>query len=179
MTRRAAFGWDFQSKGNWGSKVGLCHGDKKRRAGCERARGRTQLPKDLPLCSSHFCTDAFEPSWRPKLLSGRISETSVLVCCVSKKKTQPKTGLPQTVKATKLTMCLRKGNVHPDRKHDWKHPDDLGFPFKTYLLLGKQNRPNLHTQDNTFSTIPSLSWDQGLWSEALHHPLIPAHHQSL
>lgn len=116
MTRRAAFGCDFHSKGNWGSEVGLCCWDKKRRAGCERAGGRTQLPKDLPLCSSHFFTDAFEPSWQPKLLSGRIRSNSKRSGMLCLKKTQPKTGLPQTLKAMRLTMCLRKRKRSPGQK---------------------------------------------------------------
>uniref|UniRef100_A0A8C6MGS6 THAP domain-containing protein 1 n=1 Tax=Nothobranchius furzeri TaxID=105023 RepID=A0A8C6MGS6_NOTFU len=65
MTKKqhcAAFGCHFQSEGNKGRDVSL-HSfptGKKRRKQWEDACGRTQLPKDLWLCSQHFSPDAFE-----------------------------------------------------------------------------------------------------------------------
>uniref|UniRef100_A0A8C6LU82 THAP domain-containing protein 1 n=1 Tax=Nothobranchius furzeri TaxID=105023 RepID=A0A8C6LU82_NOTFU len=62
MPHCAAFGCNFQSKGNKGSDVNS-HSfptGKKRRKQWEDACGRTQLPKDPRLCSRHFSPDAFE-----------------------------------------------------------------------------------------------------------------------
>ncbi len=70
MPHCAAFGCNFQSKGNKGSDVSLhCFPtDKKRRKEWEDACGRAQLPKDPRLCSRHFSPDAFEAFSRPQLL---------------------------------------------------------------------------------------------------------------
>jgi len=70
MPHCAAFGCNFQSKGNKNSNVSVqCFpSEKKRRAEWEKACGRTQLPKDLRLCSRHFSPDAFESFCRPQLL---------------------------------------------------------------------------------------------------------------
>ncbi len=70
MPHCAAFGCNFQSKGNKGSDVSLhCFPtDKKRRKEWEDACGQAQLPKDPRLCSRHFSPDAFEAFSRPQLL---------------------------------------------------------------------------------------------------------------
>uniref|UniRef100_A0A671XFB6 THAP-type domain-containing protein n=1 Tax=Sparus aurata TaxID=8175 RepID=A0A671XFB6_SPAAU len=59
MPHCAAFGCNFQSKGNKGTDVSLhCFPtDKKRRKEWEDVCGRTQLPKDPRLCSQHFSPD--------------------------------------------------------------------------------------------------------------------------
>ena len=70
MPHCAAFGCDFQSKGNKGSDVSLHRfpTDKKMRKKWEDACGRTQFPQDPRLCSQHFSPDAFEAFSRPQLL---------------------------------------------------------------------------------------------------------------
>uniref|UniRef100_A0A672L888 THAP-type domain-containing protein n=1 Tax=Sinocyclocheilus grahami TaxID=75366 RepID=A0A672L888_SINGR len=69
MPHCAAFGCNFQSKGNKSSDVSLHSfpSDKKRRKEWEDACGRIQLPKDPRLCSRHFSPDAFEAFSRPQL----------------------------------------------------------------------------------------------------------------
>uniref|UniRef100_A0A672LEA0 THAP domain-containing protein 1 n=1 Tax=Sinocyclocheilus grahami TaxID=75366 RepID=A0A672LEA0_SINGR len=70
MPHCAAFGCNFQSKGNKSSDVSLHSfpSDKKRRKEWEDACGRIQLPKDPRLCSRHFSPDAFEAFSRPQLM---------------------------------------------------------------------------------------------------------------
>ncbi len=72
MPHCAAFGCNFQSKGNKGSDVSLhCFPkEKKIRKEWEVACGRVQLPKDPRLCSRHFSPDAFEAFSRLKELTG-------------------------------------------------------------------------------------------------------------
>ncbi|KAG1934115.1 hypothetical protein F2P79_020247 [Pimephales promelas] len=75
MPNCAAFGCNFQSKGNKGSDVSL-HSfpkEKKIRNEWEVACGRVQLPKDPRLCSRHFSPDAFEVFSRLKELTGAAS----------------------------------------------------------------------------------------------------------
>uniref|UniRef100_A0A669C549 Uncharacterized LOC109201326 n=1 Tax=Oreochromis niloticus TaxID=8128 RepID=A0A669C549_ORENI len=70
MPHCAAFGCNFQSKGNKGTDVSL-HSfphEKARRKQWEDACGRVQLPKDSRLCSRHFSPDAFEAFSRPRLI---------------------------------------------------------------------------------------------------------------
>lgn len=70
MPHCAAFGCNFQSKGNKNSDISLhCFpSDVERRAEWAKACGRTQLPKDARLCSRHFLSDAFESFCRPRLV---------------------------------------------------------------------------------------------------------------
>lgn len=70
MLHCAAFGCNFQSKGNKGNNVCL-HSfpkDKKRRNEWEIACGHTEFPKDPRLYSRHFTVDAFDAFSRPKML---------------------------------------------------------------------------------------------------------------
>lgn len=69
MPHCAAFGCNFQSKGNRKTNVSI-HSfprDTKVRKQWENAVGRLQLPRDARLCSRHFSPDTFEEFDRPRL----------------------------------------------------------------------------------------------------------------
>uniref|UniRef100_A0A3P8YMA2 THAP-type domain-containing protein n=1 Tax=Esox lucius TaxID=8010 RepID=A0A3P8YMA2_ESOLU len=84
MPHCAAFGCNFQSKGNEGSSVSLhcfLH-EKIIRKQWEVACGRVQLPKDPRLCSRHFSPDAFEALSRLKELKPNAPNcVKVFMCC--------------------------------------------------------------------------------------------------
>nr|XP_015810537.2 uncharacterized protein LOC107382745 [Nothobranchius furzeri] len=157
MPHCAAFGCNFQSKGNKGTGVSL-HSfptDKKRRKQWEDACGRTQLPKDPRLCSRHFSPGAFEAYSRPRLLKE-------LTGAAGYERRLQLNALP-TVFPHKEPKLPRKEREMRAKNHKNRHrPETLAavlsrHPAPAAAASGEPSDTPLVTDEAQNSPLPSLS----------------------